>query len=185
MQIWDYLVKSTFTVLKHLRKSLINQGLWIVELLPNILVGILTLMLIAWFAKQVRHWVTAILDRRYAFSFAQTIGEITRWTILTFGIFLFLSIVSPSVTPATFLGGLGVSTVAVGFAFKDILQNFLARILLILREPFKIGDRIAVKEFSGVVIGLDIRETRLKLDDNRMVIIPNYDVYASPITVFK
>jgi small-conductance mechanosensitive channel len=73
--------------------------------------------------------------------------------------------------------------VAVGFAFKDVLQNFFAGVLILLRKPFVVGDQIRVKEWEGSVEEITTRSTRLKTYDGERVVIPNGDVYTSSVLV--
>ncbi|MBW3625740.1 MAG: mechanosensitive ion channel family protein, partial [Armatimonadetes bacterium] len=69
-----------------------------------------------------------------------------------------------------------------GFAFKDILSHFLAGILLLAGRTFQIGDQIAVKEFEGTVEAISLRATNIRTYDNRLVIVPNADVFTSAVT---
>ncbi|WP_292456367.1 mechanosensitive ion channel domain-containing protein [Methylibium sp.] len=71
----------------------------------------------------------------------------------------------------------------IGFAFRDILQNFLAGILLLLNEPFRIGDQIMMKEFEGTVEEIQTRATFIKTYDGRRVVIPNGDLSTNSVTV--
>ncbi len=93
------------------------------------------------------------------------------------------AIVFPSVNPGGVFATLGVGSVAVGFAFKDILQNLLAGLLLLINRPYKRGDQIVVKGFEGTVEHIESRATLIKTYDGRRVIIPNSDVYTSPVVV--
>ena len=92
-------------------------------------------------------------------------------------------IVFPSVKPATIISSLGIGSVAIGFAFKDILQNLLAGVLLLVNRPYRRGDQIVVKDFEGTVEHIESRATLIKTYDGRRVIIPNSDVYTSPVVV--
>ncbi len=94
-----------------------------------------------------------------------------------------LVVLFPSVNVATLLGGLGILSIAAGFAFQDILSNLLAGILLIFRQPFVSGDQIEVNGQRGTVEEITIRETRIRTFDGRLVVIPNQDVYTSAIEV--
>jgi small-conductance mechanosensitive channel len=76
----------------------------------------------------------------------------------------------------------GVSGFVLGFAFKDILSHFLAGILLLASGKFRIGDQIVVREFEGTVERIELRALELRTYDNRLVIIPNGDVFSAPIT---
>lgn len=72
---------------------------------------------------------------------------------------------------------------AVGFAFQDILENTLAGVLLLFRQPFRSGDQIEVKEQSGTVEAITIRETQIWTFDGQLNLVPNRDVYKSVIRV--
>jgi len=75
------------------------------------------------------------------------------------GVLTALVIVVPSFSVGQVVQLLGISSVAIGFAFRDILQNFLARILLLLTQPFRIGDQIVAAGFEGRVEDIETRAT--------------------------
>lgn len=77
---------------------------------------------------------------------------------------------------------LGISGFVLGFAFKDILSHFFAGLMLLLGRQFHIGDQIVVKEFEGTVERIELRALYLRTYDNRLVIIPNGDVFTSVVT---
>ncbi len=99
------------------------------------------------------------------------------------GALLAITIVFPSVRPVDVLTGAGVLTVAARFAFQDILQNLLAGILLLFRQPFRGGDQVKVGDVVGTVEEINIRETVVKTFDGRRVLIPNASVYTDVISV--
>lgn len=103
--------------------------------------------------------------------------------ILCLGFLVALVVAIPSFTPAQLVGSLGIGSVAIGFAFKDIFQNLLSGILILLSEPFKIGDYIQVNGMEGTVEDIQIRATYLRSTDGRRIVIPNATVYISPVTV--
>jgi small conductance mechanosensitive channel len=103
--------------------------------------------------------------------------------VILLGIFVAAVVVFPAFTPGNLVAGLGISSVAIGFAFKDILQNFLAGILLLWRQPFVVGDQIRSGGFEGTVEAIDVRATRLKTYDGERVILPNGEVYTKEIVV--
>jgi small conductance mechanosensitive channel len=78
---------------------------------------------------------------------------------------------------------LGVGTVAVGFAFQNILQNFLAGILLLMQEPFRIGDLISVTGIEGNVSDIQARTTLVTTQEGREVIIPNAVIFTNAVAV--
>jgi small conductance mechanosensitive channel len=73
--------------------------------------------------------------------------------------------------------------VAIGFAFQNILQNFLAGLLLLWAEPFRLGDEIKVDNHEGVVEEIQIRATIIKTYDGRRIVIPNADLFTHSVTV--
>lgn len=110
----------------------------------------------------------------------QKIIVIIVWVI---GILIASTILFPSVTTANILATLGLSSIAIGFAFKDIIENFLAGILILLREPFHIGDYIAMKEQDGIVEHVSVRNTHIRRSDGVRIVIPNAVLFANPVHV--
>lgn len=154
------------------------------ELLPRLALGLLIFVLF---------WIAAAAVRRFVRSLARRAGRkegvslvlsrLARWATVFAGFLVALSAVSPSLDAATLIQVLGISSVAIGFAFSDILQNFLAGILILLSEPFRIGDQIVYDDFEGTVEEVSIRETVLRTYDGRRVVIPNGQLYTDAITV--
>lgn len=103
--------------------------------------------------------------------------------ILFVGFMVAMVIAIPGFTPAKLVGALGIGSVAIGFAFKDIFQNLLSGILLLLSEPFRIGDQIISGEYEGTVEDIKIRATTIKTYDGTQVVIPNSHLYTSALTV--
>jgi small-conductance mechanosensitive channel len=110
-------------------------------------------------------------------------SKIGGWIFLTIVVLVALAITFPSVRPVDLLAGLGFFSIAVGFAFQDILENTLSGMLLLFRQPFRSGDQIEVMGQSGTVEGITIRETRIIRYDGELVVIPNRDVYKNEIVV--
>lgn len=107
------------------------------------------------------------------------------WTAVVVAVAVLLpaTLAFPSVRVADVLASLGIVSVAVGFAFKDVLENLLAGVLLLLRDPFRAGDQIRVAGYEGTVEGVTVRETLLQTYDGQQVLIPNAQVYINPLEV--
>ena len=103
--------------------------------------------------------------------------------IIFIGFMIAMVIAVPGFTPAKLIGALGIGSVAIGFAFKDIFQNLLSGILLLISEPFRIGDQIVSGDYEGTGEDIKIRATTIKTYDGRQVVIPNSDLYTSALTV--
>ena len=94
-----------------------------------------------------------------------------------------MTIVFPSLTPAKALTALGLGSVAIGFAFKDVFENFLAGILILLREPFALDDFIECSGIEGQVSEITIRDTHIRQTDGQLVVMPNAILFKQPVTV--
>jgi small conductance mechanosensitive channel len=139
---------------------------------------------IGWAASRGVRWLLhRSLQRRNTPSFALVMSKIGGWIFLTIVVLVALAITFPSVRPVDLLAGLGFFSIAVGFAFQDILENTLSGMLLLFRQPFRSGDQIEVMGQSGTVEGITIRETRIIRYDGELVVIPNRDVYKNEIVV--
>ena len=153
------------------------------RLLPNIGIA-LVVFLIFWgiarlAARLFRNWAS----RRDRPSLADVGASLVKWVFLILGIMLAITIIAPSVKPGDLLAGLGIGSVAIGFAFKDILQNMLAGILILLRQPFAVGDQIVSGGHEGTVERIETRATLIKTYDGRRVVIPNADIYTDSVVV--
>src|SRR6266478_9846099 len=110
-------------------------------------------------------------------------ARLVQTSILGLGFLIALSVVAPSFKAADLIKLLGVGTVAIGFAFQNILQNFLAGILLLLQEPFQLGDFISVTGIEGNVHDIQARATVITTKEGRRVVIPNAILFTSPVAV--
>ena len=84
--------------------------------------------------------------------------------------------------PQALATALGLTGVALGFALKDILSNFVSGILILMMRPFEIGDQIVVGETEGSVERIHLRATQIRTYDGRAVLVPNGEVFTSRVT---
>lgn len=153
------------------------------DALPRLGVAI-TVIAAGWVvSRAIRYLAQRAFARRASPSFAQVMSKVVGWVFLILVVLVALAITFPSIRPVDLLAGVGFFSIAVGFAFQDILENTLAGILLIFRQPFRSGDQVEVHDQIGVVEIITIRETRITTFDGELVIIPNRDVYKSVIRV--
>ncbi|MGG5823567.1 mechanosensitive ion channel family protein [Falsiroseomonas sp. HW251] len=104
--------------------------------------------------------------------------------LVTLIVFLIAAAVAfPSVSAADLFNLLGIGGVAIGFAFRDVLQNLLAGVLILLTRPFRIGDQIRHGEQEGTVEDIWVRATVLRTYDNRRILIPNAALFTDKIEV--
>lgn len=110
------------------------------------------------------------------------LSRATRWVIIAIGIIWALEQVNFNVTG--FVAALGILGFTIGFALQDISKNFVAGILLLWQQPFNIDDVITVAGYTGKITDVSIRATEMRTLDGLQVLIPNAEVYTSPITNF-
>ncbi|RZJ92950.1 MAG: mechanosensitive ion channel family protein, partial [Hymenobacter sp.] len=153
-------------------------------LLPNLLIGLVVFVGFIFIARGVQSLVERVVaNRGQSQSLKLLLSRLSYVATLILGILVTVTIMVPSFTPASLLSALGVGGVAIGFAFKDIFQNFLAGILLLITEPFKINDQIKYKDFEGTVETIQTRATTIKTYDGRRVVIPNAELFINSVTV--
>lgn len=156
----------------------------LIIMLPNFVLAVIVFALFYAVAKTFKRLVRRLTRRhRQARSLGLVLGRLSQGIIILVGLFVALSIVIPSFKAGDLIQLLGISGVAIGFAFRDILQNFLAGILILLTEPFKIDDQIIFKEFEGTVENIQTRATTIRTYDGRRIVIPNSDLFTNSVTV--
>lgn len=165
-------------------QSINNLITGIVERLPFILAGILVAALFFLVGKVVRKVFLATttkakLDIRLRLLFSRLIVV----TIALLGIFTAFTIIIPSFGFGDLIAGIGLTTFAIGFATKDILNNLLSGVLILWQQPFRIGDQIFIDKTQGRVEHIGVRATSLRKDDGELVLIPNGDMYSSMLTI--
>ncbi len=99
------------------------------------------------------------------------------------GMLLVAMIIFPGLTPAKALGGLGLLSVAIGLAFKDIFENFFAGVLLLWRFPFEKGDFIECEGITGEVEDVQIRMSLIRQTTGELVVVPNIFLFKNPVEV--
>lgn len=154
----------------------------VVAALPNVLIALAVLLVFWLVARAVRGLVGRVWGRREA-NLGRLFGRLASGAVQVLGVLVGLTIVFPSVTPASLFSLLGVGGVAIGFAFRDILQNLLAGILLLITRPFRIGDQIVVDGSEGTVEDIQVRATVIRTYDNLRVVIPNTQLFTGKVTV--
>lgn len=151
--------------------------------LPNIVAAAVFLAVAYGVGKLIARGIRQVAHRRGRVDLGVVLSSIAFAGVMLAAALVAAVILFPAVNPADALATLGIGSVAIGFAFKDILQNLFAGVLLLINRPFRRGDQIIVKEYEGTVEHIESRATHIKTYDGRRVIIPNADIYTSPVTV--
>lgn len=155
-----------------------------IALLPKLLVAGLFFTAAWWVSGALGRVVASLLARAgQPQSVGLVLSRLARWAMLVVGGLVSLTIVVPSLNAGTVVGALGVGGVAIGFAFKDIFQNLLAGLLLLMTRPFQIGDYVVAGSHEGRVEDIQVRATLLRAPDGRQVVVPNSDLYTNRVIV--
>jgi small conductance mechanosensitive channel len=152
-----------------------------IQSLPALIAAVVVIILTFWAAALVDRAVKGGLRRRNTSQQATLLlTKISRWTVLILGLVIALQQVGFNLT--AFLTGLGIAGFTIGFALQDISKNFIAGIILLIQQPFSVGDAIMVTNIGGVVQVIDLRATELNTWDGQVVLIPNAIFLTNPIT---
>lgn len=125
----------------------------------------------------------ALRDRHLRQSLKELLTLLISILVWMLGIMIAAVIVFPQLTPASILAGLGIGSVAIGFAFKDVFENFLAGIIILFRREMRIGDFIECEGIEGKVSRIAIRESHIRQTDGQLVIVPNSILFKNPVTI--
>ncbi|MFW6075566.1 MAG: mechanosensitive ion channel family protein, partial [Chloroflexota bacterium] len=130
--------------------------------LPNLILAAIVFVLLYLLSGVLRRNVRRLAERSRRGAYAgRILGRLVQWATILFAVLIAFSIIFPSLSAETLIGVLGIGSLAIGFAFRDIAENFLAGILILITQPFKLGDQIVVDEFEGTVQNIEVRATKI------------------------
>ncbi|MGI8934249.1 MAG: mechanosensitive ion channel family protein [Phormidesmis sp.] len=154
-----------------------------IALIPNLVIGLVVFIVFWLIGKILRSFVRQRTQNRDTRNIGLVFGRLSQGGLIILGFLVAATIIFPSFNPADALATLGIGGVAIGFAFKDILQNFLAGILILITEPFRLDDQIFFKDFEGTVEHIETRATTIRTYDGRRVVIPNAELFTNAVMV--
>ncbi|MEL7333848.1 MAG: mechanosensitive ion channel family protein [Cyanobacteria bacterium J06560_2] len=154
-----------------------------VAMLPSLVLGVLVFVVFWIVGKAIRTFIRKRTRDRDTRNVGLVFGRLLQGALVIIGFLIAAVIIFPSFEPADVLASLGIGGVAIGFAFKDILQNFLAGILILLTEPFQLDDQIIFGDFEGTVEHIQTRATTIRTYDGRRVVIPNAELFTNAVMV--
>jgi len=166
--------KTVWASAEHMADSLLAR-------LPSLVVAIVVFLIFYFGSILISRLIRRATQHRrnLGLVFARLAGA----AIILLGLLVAFSVVAPSFQAADLIKVLGIGSVAIGFAFQNILQNFLAGLLLLWAEPFRVGDQIRLEDFEGTVEDIQTRATTIKTYDGRRVVIPNAELFTHSVTV--
>ena len=175
---------KTFDAIATLQNQLNQMAEGFVRALPGIAVA-LVLLLITWIAARLAIRLTSGLLRRAELrpsleNLFQTLVKLAIWLS---GLMIAAVVVMPGLTPASLIAGLGIGALAIGFAFQDIFENFLAGMLIMLRKKMRIGDVIECDGITGKVEHITLRETYVRKLSGEVTLVPNSLLFKNPVEI--
>lgn len=170
--------------LNPLMEKLDTMWIGLIQSLPDIALGLLVVFITWMISIAVQKFLRTLLKKSHLRqSLVDFFAIIARTFVWLVGLLLAVTIIFPSMTPAKLLAGLGLGSLAVGFAFKDILENFMAGAMIMLRKPMRIGDFIECEGIEGKVENITIRDTYIRQVDDQLILLPNSYLYKNPVYV--
>lgn len=152
---------------------------------PLIVVGLMSLILTWWASGWTARLTAGLFQRRMK---SHLLGDVASRAaaipVFLLGLYLVLKISGLTRLAMTVLGGTGLVALVIGFAFRDIAENFLASILISIQRPFAMGDLIEVAGYKGYLQSVNTRSALLMTLEGNHVQIPNATIYKETIINF-
>jgi small-conductance mechanosensitive channel len=174
MQIEDliFIQQTTTQTPQNIQDVFIQLQKNILDSVPGLLTGFI-LLFIFWLLAAVGTRIISFAAPRVKADTHAVIllSRVYYYTILIFGFVIAIS--STGLNVGGLVAGLGLTGFALGFALKDVLANLLSGMMLLLYRPFNIGDNITMDKYTGKIETIRMRDTVLRDEDGRLIIIPN------------
>ena len=174
---------DSFTPIQTVIQQLTSMVKATIQALPNVLIAIAVFVIFWFIAKFSKRLIRNFTKGKQSRNLGLILARLSQGLIILIGAFVALAIVIPSFKPGDLVDLLGVSGVAIGFAFRDILQNFLAGVLILITEPFVINDQIVFGDFEGTVENIQTRATTIRTYDGTKIVIPNAELFTNAVKV--
>lgn len=152
-----------------------------IVLIPRVLAALLVILAF-WLLASLVRWVMRMVFRRFIadLTVENLIRQIGYYTVWALG--LVVAAGAFGIEPEDVATGLGLTSIALGFALKDILSNFVSGLLILSLRPFDLGDQIIIGDTEGTVERIELRATLIRTYDGRMVSVPNAETFTSRVT---
>ncbi|WP_374405766.1 mechanosensitive ion channel family protein [Pelagerythrobacter sp.] len=167
-----------------LERQLMGMGRTAIEMLPSLAIGVVLLFVTAMVARGAVKLTGGLTGRSHIRNdLKELIQTLTKLLVWIIGVLLVMTIVVPGFTFGGMVAGLGIGALAIGFAFQDIFENFLAGVLIMLREKMHIGDTIEAEGVDGTVEKITLRETHVRQFSGELTILPNSMIFKNAVKI--
>jgi len=158
------------------------RDLWdgFVTRLPSIVTGLLFFLAFYLLARLVRYLVGKSMGRvKVSEHAAKLAARLSFIGVMTAGVLIALVVMG--INPAALVASLGLVSVGLGFGLKDVIENFIAGVILIFQRPFVVGDVVLLGDVEGLVEDVRVRDTVIRMYDGRQVFVPNASIFTNSI----
>ncbi len=174
---------EVYKLLSEKLESWIEGG---ITLLPNIVVAFFIAIAFGIIAKVIGNVAGKLMRRTFeSRQIASLLTSIIKSIILVAGIFIALDFVGLKGTVTSLLAGAGIVGLAIGFAFQDMTENFIAGVAMGIRKPFEIGDVIEAEGVFGNVKEINLRNTLVETFYGQLEVIPNKILFRNILTNYS
>ncbi len=144
--------------------------------------GLLALLILA--QAVIRHLLTHRVFPRFGIQLglANAYATLLGYALLVLGLTIITPVAFQGINWATFSVMLGAVSFGVGFGLRNVADNFVSGLIILLERPIKVGDRVDVDGYEGVIIDVRARSTTVRTNDNIDVIIPNSRFISESVT---
>ena len=169
-------------IINDLKDQMLNYYDNLIVFLPKFVIGLLLsfilFKILKIFERRFHKYLDARTEAKLMVNFFDGLIHVT---ITIISIFLFLFVIGQTGLASGILGAATISSVVIGFAFKDIAENFLAGVIMAFSRPFRIGDYVSTGTVEGNIVDMSMRETHLKTSDGKDVYVPNGQIIKNPL----
>ncbi|HRI29362.1 MAG TPA: mechanosensitive ion channel family protein [Chitinophagales bacterium] len=159
-----------------------SWGEALLELLPNFVLAIIVLivfyLLAGLLAKQTNRVFNSVTKNP---ALSRIISGLAGFGIFFIGIAVALNVLKLDKAVASLLAGAGLAGLAIGFAFQDLIINFISGIIIVIKKPFSVGNLIETNSYMGVVEQMDFRSTHIQAPSGRWIVLPNRSIVENPV----
>lgn len=156
------------------------EDFWMI--LPKIVIAFVVLIIAVVIAHRIKRMVQNRTERRLDDPLlAKFLATLSKWTVIAIGLAMALHVVELGGIARGIFATAGLSGIVLGFAFRDIGENFLAGVLLAFNRPFSIGDTVETNDIKGIIKNLDLRNTHIRSFDGKDIYVPNAMIVKSPL----
>src|SRR6056297_851025 len=150
--------------------------------LPRLLIGLFVFLIIYLIGKLTAAATVQIIKRNnFPKTYHAFFRKMVKGVFILIGFVIFLNLIGYNALAASLVAGGGLTAVVLGFAFKDIGENFLAGFFLTFSRPFTTDDLIQTEGITGIVESIELRHTHIRTLDGCDVFVPSSQLFTKPL----